>query len=163
MVDQYTIEDAHIIPGWRNFSGQEDMFNQAGSRVFSIMLRPEDADAMANAGWNVKIREPKEELALQGVEAFPFIQVQVGYKAYPPKITMISSAGRTTITEAEVDALDALDFKTVDLILRPREWENALGKKGIKAYLKTMFVTIEEDELERKYALKAKAKGENIG
>ena len=39
----------------------------------------------------------------------------------------------------------------MDLILNPYEWA-VNGKTGVKAYLKSIFVTIQEDELERKYA-----------
>ena len=38
-------------------------------------------------------------------------------------------------------------FSNVDIIIRPYEW----APGAIKAYVKTMYVTIEEDELEQKY------------
>jgi hypothetical protein len=151
------IEDATLI--WRNFEGKEGMYNRAGDRNFSVILDPKNAENLAKDGWNIKFREPREE----GDEGFHYIQVAVGYKGKPPRITMITSSGRTNIDEGNVDVLDWVDIQKVDLILNPYEW-TVNDKTGIKAYLKTMFITIEEDELERKYATKPKAGvGDQIG
>jgi len=48
--------------------------------------------------------------------------------------------------------LDWADIKTADLIARGYDW-NVGGKSGTKAYLQSLFVTIEEDALERKYSI----------
>jgi len=65
---------------------------------------------------------------------------------------MLTSTTRTQLDEASVEVLDWADFKTVDLIARGYEW-SVNGKSGVKAYLQSMFITIEEDALERKYAI----------
>ena len=64
---------------------------------------------------------------------------------------MITSRGRTNLDESTVEMLDWADITNVDLIVRPYEW-SVSGKTGIKAYLQSIYVTVEEDELERKYS-----------
>ena len=64
---------------------------------------------------------------------------------------MITSRGGTPLNEEDVEILDWADISNVDLIVRPYEWAVS-GKTGVKAYLKSIFVTINEDELELKYA-----------
>lgn len=145
-VNTFQVEDARII--FRNFKGEKSTFNQKGDRTFCVVLDPKIAEDMAKDGWLVKFLDSREE----GEPNTPYIQVTVGFKFYPPKIILITSNGRTPLTEDTVEVLDWADFKLVDLIARAYDWEVG-GKTGTKAYLKTMFVTIEEDELERKYAV----------
>jgi hypothetical protein len=141
------IEDARIM--YRNFAGKKGMFNDEGKRNFAVVL-PDDVAAQLEAdGWNVKRTKPREE----GDIPIPFLSVAVSFENRPPRITMIANGVRTHITEDLVDLLDAVDILNVDLVVRPYKWE-VQGNGGIKAYLKTLFVTIEEDELERKYGAK---------
>jgi hypothetical protein len=139
------IENARII--FRNFSGREGMYNREGDRNFAVLLDDQLAKEMAEDGWNVKWLKPREE----GEPEQAYIQVSVNFKGRPPRVVMISSRGRTNLGEHEVELLDWADISTADLIMRPYEWA-VNDKHGIKAYLQSIFVTIEEDALELKYA-----------
>lgn len=147
-LDPVTIENAQLV--YRNFAGKQTQYNAAGKRNFNVVLDEATAEAMKADGWNVRMREPQEE----GDEPMYMIQVAVGYENKPPKIVMITSGGRTFLDEDSVETLDYAEFKLVDIVLNPYAWE-VNGKTGIKAYLKTMFATIDEDPLERKYAVGA--------
>lgn len=140
-----TIEDAHIV--FRNFAGKEGMYNREGDRNFCVLLDEKTAVDMDKDGWNIKALRAREE----GDPEQPYIQVSVSYKGRPPRCVMISSRGRNDLGEEEVEMLDWADIRKVDLIIRPYAWD-VNGKTGIKAYLKSIFVTIDEDELELKYA-----------
>ncbi len=65
---------------------------------------------------------------------------------------MITSTARTNLSEDSVGVLDWAEIKVADLIVNASYW-TVNGKSGVKAYLKSLFVTIEEDALERKYAV----------
>lgn len=139
-------EDARII--FRNFAGKEGPYNAKGNREFAVVISdPEVADAMAADGWNVK--QGKE--SPDGDVRDPYLTVKVSFDVFPPNVYMITSRGRTRMTEDMIEMLDWSDLKTVDLIVRPYSW-NVNGKDGVKAYLKTMYAVIEEDDLDKKYA-----------
>ena len=55
-------------------------------------------------------------------------------------------------TEDTVEMLDYDSFELVDLTINPYEYDVS-GSQGISAYLKTMYVTVEEDSLDAKYAI----------
>jgi hypothetical protein len=140
-----TLEAVRLI--FRNFAGKEGKYNREGDRNFSVLLDDDIAGKMAEDGWNIKMLASREE----GEPPQPYITVSVGFKNRPPRIVMITSKGRTSLSEDECEVLDWVDIKTVDLVLRPYSW--AVGDKvGVKAYLKTIFVHIHEDPLELKYA-----------
>jgi len=140
------IEGAQIR--FRNFSGKENKFNREGDRNFVVLLDEETARIMGDAGWNVKLLQPREDE--EDGTPQPYLQVAVSFKIRPPKIVLITSGGRTYLDEESVSVLDHADFINVDIVVNPYNWEFG-GNNGIKAYLKTMYATIEEDELEKKY------------
>jgi hypothetical protein len=148
-LNNITFEDQRLL--FRNFAGAEGKFNAEGDRNFCMPLDQEVADAMAADLWNIKTLKPREE----GDLPTPYIQVEVKFpkdpQMAPPKLVLISSKGQTTLSEAEVEILDWVAIKTADVIIRPYQWA-VNGNEGTKAYLKTLFITLDEDDLELKYA-----------
>lgn len=140
------IENATII--FRNFSGKEGQYNREGDRNFAVIIPEPDAQNLAADGWNVRYLEPREE----GDSPTPYVSVSVNFNNRPPRVVLLTSTTRTQLDENSVEVLDWSDIKVADLIARGYEW-NVNGKSGIKAYLQSLFVTIEEDALERKYAI----------
>ena len=148
----FMVEDARLI--FRNFSGKEGQYNREGDRNFSVILTDEAAEQMLKDGWNVKYLASREEDETDT----PYISVAVNFNQRPPRIVMITSTARTHLNEESVAVLDWADIRTCDMIARAYNWE-VNGKTGVKAYLQSMFITIEEDELERKYAVQEMEEG----
>lgn len=145
ITENITIENA--VLRFRNFSGKPDRFNPGGKRTFCVFLDSDISETLLKDGWNVKYLQPRNE----GDEPQGYLQVNVSYNNYPPKILLITSNGKTLLNEETVDSLDWAEIENVDLIIRPYNWE-VNGKEGVAAYLKSMYVTIVEDKLDKKYA-----------
>lgn len=145
---QFKVENAQLI--YRNLRGEVNQFNSLGHNVFCVILEPDVAERMAADGWLIKTTNPREE----GEEGVPYIQIRANFDNKPPRVVMITNEGktRTPLDKSTIGILDWVDIKTCDLIAVSFDWEFA-GKSGTKAYLKTMFIEIEEDDLERKYAI----------
>lgn len=150
---QLMIENAQII--FRNFAGKEGMYNAEGDRNFCVLLDTDLAKKLQEDGWNIKTLKARDDDP--DAEPQAYIQASVKYRGRngntvrPPTIVMITSKGRTPLNEEECEILDWVDIANVDLILRPFQWAVS-GKTGVKAYLKSIYITIMEDELQLKYA-----------
>jgi len=143
-VPNIAIENARI--GFRNFSGKEGKYNSAGNRNFTVFLETDIAQKLVEDGWNVRWLTPKEEDdAPQAI-----LQVKAGFGNYPPKIVVINGKQQSELNEATVHILDWAEIENVDLIIRPYNY-NVQGKTGVKAHLKTMYVTLVPDPFSEKY------------
>lgn len=133
------IDDARII--YRNFSGEGSKFNREGDRNFSLIIDdPAVADELVAQGWNVKIREPREE----GDNPFIHLPVKVKFNERGPRIYLITGDRRNELDEESVGILDNVDIISIDLDIRPYDWE-VNGKTGRTAYLHSMRVIQEVD------------------
>lgn len=137
---------------YRNFAGIEREFNPAGQRNFCVGLDPKLAEQLAAEGWNIKYRKQLDE----GDPVRPYIQVKVSFDRIPPKVKLITSTGTQVLDEDTIWALDTVELERVDLTINPSHWE-VNGNKGVKAYLRSIFVTAHEDELDLLYADKPAA------
>lgn len=144
-----TFMDAQII--FRNFTGEERKFNPEGKRNFCLVIDDEaQAQQMFEEGWNVRILPPRTDDEV----AKHYIPVAVSYRnndSFPVCVYIVEGNQRTLLNEDTISRLDHADIASVDLTIRPRYWDDN-GQAKIKAYLKTMYVTLNVDELDQRYA-----------
>ena len=145
MVNQ-DISIANAKIGFRNFSGKEGKFNPAGKRNFCVFLDKDVAERLAADGWNIRWLRPRNE----DEESQAYMQVEVSFKNIPPTVEQITHRGKTRLDEDTVGGLDWAELANVDLIIRPYNWQ-VNASTGVKAYLKAMYVTLNEDEFAEKY------------
>ena len=144
MLSNVIIENAQLCPFNRNFSGKAGRYNPAGNRNFCIFIDdPDTINRLVSEGWNIKELPPRDDTEVTRY----YTQVAVKFGKIPPKIVLVSSRGKTALNEEDVNMLDWAEITKCDLIIRPFEWEPG----HVKGYLKTMYVTIYEDELDLKY------------
>lgn len=138
------IENARI--GFRNFTGKEGRFNPAGRRNFCVFLETVVAKDLETDGWNIRWLQPRDPDEPKQA----YLQVAVSYLHIPPKIIVITSKTKSVLSEETINILDWAEIDNIDLIVRPYNWD-VNGKKGVKAYVKSMYVTLAEDDFESKY------------
>lgn len=143
-IPNISVENARII--FRNFAGKESKFNPQGKRNFCLLINDEQAEKFKQDGWNVKYLNPRDP----NDSPQPYIQVAVAFENFPPNVFLIAGGKKTRLDEDSISSLDYAEIENVDLIINPSHWEVS-GKSGIKAYLKNMYVTIVENEFEKKY------------
>lgn len=147
------INDARIC--FRNFKGERGPFNNEGDRSFSLIIPDQEmAELLQNdlneygAGWNVKIKAPREEGDL------PFIHMPVKVKYTDrsrPKVYLVVGDKRRELDEETICMLDDMDIKYVDMDIRPYDGEGRFGPHRT-AYLQTIYVVQELDRFAARFA-----------
>jgi len=136
---------------FKNFRGEKGQYNAEGERSFSILIEdPEEAIRLIDLGWALRPLKVREE----GDPVVHHLPVKVGFGGYsPPRIYKVSMSSNSYVQldSNTVAMLDWLSIAHVDVILNPYEW-SVLGETGVKAYLNTMFVVLDENALDLKYA-----------
>lgn len=140
------IDDARII--FKNFEGRGDKYNREGDRNFSLLIEdPKTADALIAEGWNVKIKEGRDE------DDGPFMRlpVKVKFTDYGPNVYLITGGRRNELDEESIACLDNIDIESIDMDIRPYDWE-VNGRTGRTAYLQSMQVVQRIDRFAARYA-----------
>lgn len=170
------VENAAMI--YKNFSGKPTRVNPAGGkRTFSLALNREFAERLSDMGWNVKVKEVRDQLAegemTRTVSWADYVQnyqtefdhaliyteiVANENSEYPPKIYKVSEFnGEKTMALIPPDQwyrMDESELVNVDIVIHPythgRSIANPDAKKG---YLKTMYAVANPvDSFGGKYA-----------
>lgn len=133
------IDDARIV--YRNFSGLGSKYNREGDRNFAVVIDDEAiADSLVAEGWNIKIKPPRED----GDSPFMYLPVKVKFNDRGPNVYLATGNRMTKLDEESISCLDDVDILSVDLDIRPYDWE-VNGKEGRTAYLQSIKVTQELD------------------
>lgn len=140
------IDDAVLV--FKNFEGRGDKFNREGDRNFAIRIpNQEIADEFIAAGWNVRIKPPREE----GEDPFIYLPVKIKFNERGPAVYLHSGRAINRLEEDTVGMLDNVDILSVDLDIRPYDWD-VNGKTGRTAYLQSIHVTQNIDRFAARYA-----------
>ena len=147
------IDDARLV--FRNFAGAASKFNRAGDRNFAVVIPDQEtADALIKEGWNVKIKPPRDEQD----DPFMYLTVKVKFNDRGPKcyLTCGDAPARELIPHDDPDEdmvgiLDEIDIRSVDLDIRPYDWD-VNGKQGRTAYLQSIHVVQEVDRFAARFS-----------
>lgn len=147
-MDRLRLDGARVI--FKNFRGQKGIYNSDGSRTFSLVIEdPARAADLMDLGWALKPLKDEDG----NVEAY-HLPVKINFDSrQPPRVYKVSMSNSTQVQldEKTIDMLDYLPIDYVDIILNPYQW-TVNKESGVKAYCQSMYVIIEEDELDLKYA-----------
>lgn len=160
------IDDARII--YRNFSGVGSRFNREGDKNFAVVI-PDIAydqdvyeyekglreerdirrlhEVLIESGWHVKIKPPREE----GDMPFMYLPVKVKFNDRGPNAYLVSGKAVNKLDEDTIKRLDDVDIRSVDLDIRPYDW-NVNGKTGRTAYLQSINVVQNIDRFADRYS-----------
>jgi hypothetical protein len=155
-----TMQDVELM--YKNFTGAEDRYNEAGRRNFAVVIPPEDVEHMQSLGWHLRRNDAKMKVGDEWVidpdgEPKYTLKINIAFTGFrPPTIVMITQKGKRplcqkraddTINPNEINVIQWANISKTDLAFRPYEYEP--GK--FSAWLTSLYVTLELDELAEMY------------
>ena len=144
--DILQIDNARII--YRNFAGVGRKFNRESDRNFAVIIPTEEMkDKLIQAGWNVKIKPPRDDQDTP----FMYLPVKIKFNDRGPNVYLITGDRKNRLTEGSVGCIDDIDISSVNLDIRPYDWGPVNGKYGRTAYLQAMEVIQEIDRFAARY------------
>lgn len=140
------MDDARII--FRNFSGAPSQYNREGDRNFAVVIPDEGlANRLVEDGWNVKIKDARDA----GDPPFMYLPVKIKFNDRGPICYLQTGNRLNKLDEESIDILDNVDIASVDLDIRPYDWE-VNGKTGRSAYLQSIKVVQAIDRFAAQFA-----------
>lgn len=130
--NRIVIENADIT--FRDFSGR-----RYGIGSFGVGIEPELAEKLKADGWNVKPRKNFSDDPDVGERYF--LPVTVRWDKFPPRIIMATNDNEVFMDESNIGIFDTAEFEKVNLVISP--------SKQMRAYLKSMYAIVAEDDLDR--------------
>lgn len=170
------VENAALV--FKNFAGDPTTFNPAGGkRTFGLVLNEEFADRLSKAGWNIKVRELRDEY-IEGERtrtvswdeynnnfrtefdnAMIFTEVVVNEDSnFPPRIYKVTMLGEQKsmieMPPAQYYRLDKEELYNVDIVVHPyRHGRSIANPDAKKGYLNSMYtMAIPSSDFNGKYA-----------
>lgn len=134
-----TIEGAEII--YHRWAGTVNEWNKEGKKSVSVYIPDDLLQPMIRDGWHINYTNAEE-----GEEPRAFINCKINFAQFPPRIIMVTSSGMQQLTDKSIGILDDADIANLDISLVGNPWE-----RGISCYVTKAYVTINEDELDKKY------------
>lgn len=147
-----------------NFSGdpERDNYGNSDRKANIIIPTKEQADDLAEMGFNVRCTKPKEGEE-EGFKPTYFVAIKANYDSeWPPKIYLVSGdAEAQELDETTVDRLDKVYVTNVNAVLNPYYSER---NKTWSLYIKIMYVEqdVDDDPFAARYARRHAERQENL-
>ena len=158
-INDIVIEGAQVR--FLKLEGRRDQYNPMGRRTFALVISDDDlAEQLTNDGWNVKIKPGNDRY-----EPYKYINCELKFQADSPNVrrdpevylvTKSPRGGMNTValTAETVGQVDNAQIENVDVDITPYRWTTENGE-GIKAYVRTMYITIASNVFADKYSTDA--------
>lgn len=141
-----TISDTNFIFK-TNFAGdpERDAFGSNARKANIIIPTQEQADALADAGFNVKVTKPRDDEDDADFVPQYYVMARANYETdYPPKIYLVVGDTAPTLLDADsVNLIDKIYVNKVNAVLNPYYSQK---NNRWSLYIRTMYVEQNDED-----------------